>query len=136
MGKPPVIGGISPIQIWTMDNEGNNQTHLSYKTREYRNKFPSWSPDGQRVSYALGGGQLGYEIIVTDVEGNNIVNITNNEQHMMNLISSWSPDGQRIAFDSNRDGSWQIYTINVNSNNLKKLTNGSANNGNPAWSPY
>jgi Tol biopolymer transport system component len=39
---------------------------------------------------------------------------------------TWSPDGTRIAFRSDRDGSSDIYVINVDGTGLQDLTNDSA----------
>ena len=47
----------------------------------------------------------------------------------------WSPDGKQIAFSSKRDGSWQVYVMNADGTNVRRLTTGSANNDYPAWSP-
>jgi|LGVD01.1.fsa_nt_gb Tol biopolymer transport system component len=41
----------------------------------------------------------------------------------------------KIAFDSNRDGNWEIYVMNADGTNVKKLTSNSVTDGAPAWSP-
>ena len=46
----------------------------------------------------------------------------------------WSPDGQRIAFESNRDGTFQIWTVSLDGSDLRQLTRGSAENTQPVWS--
>jgi Tol biopolymer transport system component len=49
---------------------------------------------------------------------------------------SWSPDGTRLAFSSNRDGNWEIYTMNADGTGITRLTtNRSADDAAPAWSP-
>ncbi len=40
-----------------------------------------------------------------------------------------------IAFDSNRDGNLEIYTMDSNRENLVNLTNDPADDWNPDWSP-
>jgi len=50
-------------------------------------------------------------------------------------IESWSPRGDRIAFVSRDEGRFHIYSINVNGEELVKLTDGPGNNENPCWSP-
>jgi hypothetical protein len=47
---------------------------------------------------------------------------------------NWSPDGQYIAFDSFDEGHTQIYTINTNGLNQKKITRDKSNNHIPSWS--
>ena len=41
----------------------------------------------------------------------------------------------RIVFSSNRDGDWDIYSMDVNGNNVVQLTDHPADDGNPAGSP-
>ena len=47
----------------------------------------------------------------------------------------WSPDGKRIAFTSNRDGNDEIYVMNPDGSNVKRLTNNDADDEWPSWSP-
>jgi serine/threonine protein kinase len=42
---------------------------------------------------------------------------------------------QRIAFDSRRDGSLDIYTMNVDGSDLRKITSGPGVKRGPSWSP-
>lgn len=48
---------------------------------------------------------------------------------------AWSPDSRTIAFESNRDGSFAIYTIELEGGTLRKLTPGEAESTQPSWSP-
>ena len=49
---------------------------------------------------------------------------------------AWSPDGERLAFASARDGNWEIYLFNVETNGVRRLTNSpGAVDQQPAWSP-
>jgi hypothetical protein len=58
---------------------------------------------------------------------------------------SWSPDGTRIAYESDRDGSYEIWTMNADGSEQRRLTSGSrfrcAPGGcsvprfHPSWSP-
>ena len=48
---------------------------------------------------------------------------------------SWSPDGSQIAFDSDRDGNWEIYVMDADGSNPTNLTNNAADDQRPAWSP-
>jgi Tol biopolymer transport system component len=43
--------------------------------------------------------------------------------------------GNRIAFDSNRDGNYEIYIMNADGSGLRRLTNNHAGDGSPAISP-
>ena len=46
-----------------------------------------------------------------------------------------SPDGSKIVFMSNRTGKFQIFTCNLNGENLNQLTNSEGDNETPVWSP-
>ena len=48
---------------------------------------------------------------------------------------AWSPDGSKFAFHSERDGNWDICTINADGSNLVRLTNNVEFDYTPAWSP-
>ena len=48
---------------------------------------------------------------------------------------SWSPDGRHIAFESNRDGNWEIYVMGSDGSNPRRLTNHAAADAYPSWSP-
>lgn len=51
-----------------------------------------------------------------------------------NYLPAWSPDGQRLAFVSNRNGSPEIWVMDLDGSNQKQLTQ-SGGNLLPAWSP-
>src|SRR5205085_11203593 len=40
---------------------------------------------------------------------------------------SWSPDGSKIAFESNRDGNYEIYEMNADGSDQKRITDNGAN---------
>lgn len=47
----------------------------------------------------------------------------------------WSPNGETIVFESDRDGDWELFTINKDGSGLRKLTDNEANDRNPSWHP-
>lgn len=48
---------------------------------------------------------------------------------------SWSNSGDQIAFTSDRDGKQDIWILNTDGSELRKVTANSGNNYKPAWSP-
>ena len=107
---------------------------------------PKWSPNGTKIIYdvCLNCEVFGdnYEIMTVNVTGEKfdttqIHQLTNNPASDMD--PDWSPDGSKIAFISNRDYVntnhqflRDIYIINVDGTNLRKLTN-NGYVGRPIW---
>jgi Tol biopolymer transport system component len=46
---------------------------------------------------------------------------------------TWSPDGSQIAFESDLDGDWEIYSINVNGSGQIQHTYNNVVDGAPSW---
>ena len=46
-----------------------------------------------------------------------------------------SPDGTKVAFTSNRDGQWDIYILDLQTDTTQRLTQTKTYDGAPAWSP-
>ncbi len=47
----------------------------------------------------------------------------------------WSPDSKKILFYSEENNNYDIWVINADGKNLKRITNDSAQNINPTWHP-
>ena len=82
------------------------------------------------------------EIYVMDADGGNQRRLTNNPAKEWD--PSWSPDGERIAFVSDRDGhphfipgwfTYEIYVMDADGGNQRRLTNNPADDRGPSWSP-
>jgi TolB protein len=52
-----------------------------------------------------------------------------------NIQAALSPDRTRIAFSSNRNGNFDIYLMDSDGRNLRRLTTDPRNDGDPAWTP-
>ena len=52
------------------------------------------------------------------------------------VYGSWSPDGSKIAFTSHRDGNNEIYVMDTDGSNQINITNNSASDMRPSWSPF
>jgi Tol biopolymer transport system component len=82
-----------------------------------------------KIAFARGPNSSNNDIYVMDSDGNNQRDMGNG------FDPRWSPNGARIAFVSNRDGFFQIYSMNANGSDAKKLSNNTAVDGFPSWSP-
>jgi len=50
-----------------------------------------------------------------------------------NRYASYNKAGEHIIFESNRDGRWQIYIMDVNGNSQRRLITSDANDRRPSW---
>ncbi|MGQ9626227.1 MAG: tetratricopeptide repeat protein [Anaerolineae bacterium] len=91
---------------------------------------PDWLPDG-RIIYQ-GCIPEGCGIIAMNRDGSGPKLITTDGR---DSSPSASPDGSKVAFMSQRDGSWDIYVVNVDGTGLARLTESHGQDGLPDWSP-
>ena len=68
-----------------------------------------------------------------NADGSGVTRLTDNDAD--DWSPAWSPDGRRIAFDSNRDGDFEIYVMNADGSGVTRLTDNDADDWSPAWSP-
>jgi Tol biopolymer transport system component len=52
-----------------------------------------------------------------------------------NVQAALAPDRTRIAFSSNRSGNFDLYVMDPDGQNVRRLTSGPTNEGEPAWTP-
>ncbi len=96
--------------------------------------FVAWSPAGDKLAVALTADHYNTELYAVDTDGGNLKRLTFTDG--INTSASFSPGGGRIAFVSNRGGSPQIYIMNSDGSDQRRITyNKSSYNSSPAWSP-
>ena len=119
-------------QIYVMNSDGSNIKRLTdIKTGDACG--PVWSPDGKKIAYyafALTQPSRNPEIWLMDADGSTPKKLTDH-----GIDPAWSPDGRQIAFASHRDGIYQIYVMNSEGANVRRLTKHNAEDSNPVWAP-
>ncbi len=48
---------------------------------------------------------------------------------------SYSPDGRQIVFESDREGTQQIYVMNSDGSNVRRISSGQGRYSTPVWIP-
>ncbi len=112
--------------IFVMDDEGANVRRL---TSGGFHTQPRWSPRGDLIAYTARQGTHG--IWVVNADGSNPRRLDTGPGDAES--ASWSPDGRHIAYQTNRSGSWQIYTMQADGSDQRPL--GPSDATSPAWSP-
>ena len=71
-----------------------------------------------------------------NADGQDIRRLTDSDiGSFVSSFPSWSPNGQRIAFHAYRDKNHDIYVMNADGSEQKRLTNNRPYNDHPFWSP-
>jgi Tol biopolymer transport system component len=115
-------------RIWVMNVDGSGLTQLTVDPAG----APRWSPDGSKIMF------LGNGISVMNADGSN--------QRRLNAgpgtQPAWSPDGRQIVFADTRDGApccstgynVEVYTMDADGSEVRRLTTNPAYDYHPAWS--
>ncbi len=115
-----------PKEIYIMDYDGNDQH--AFTRNGSLNLFPKWSPDNTKLAF------LSYR---TDKPQINIYSVLDGsrlpfpifDRHVSNPVIS--PDGQHLLFQLGSD----ICVSNLDGSDRRNITNSSAINTSPTWSP-
>jgi TolB protein len=92
------------------------------------NGFPSWSPDGKQIVY-----KRGRQLVILSLADGKVTPLID-QAHWYNF-PQWSPKGDVIMFTSDRDGDFELYTIQPDGSGLRRLTSAPGNNAHSVWSP-
>jgi dipeptidyl aminopeptidase/acylaminoacyl peptidase len=113
--------------IWT----SNSQRLITCKPEPLF--APRWSPDGKWILYsmAIGGNTDIYKI--SSAGGGTPVRLT--DAPASTSAASFSPDGTKIVFESDRSGSQQVYVMNADGSNQKRISFFGGRAATPEWSP-
>ena len=130
-------GPSDDLQLWIMDDDGNNKSKLTTGANIGTNVEPGWSPDGSQVVFVTDRmDKEALQIYVMNVDGSN--------QHPLMPFQAthswspdWSPDGNKILFQTNRgeNAVFQLYTCNADGSNIKNMTRTATNESRGDWSP-
>jgi Tol biopolymer transport system component len=89
---------------------------------------PTWSHDGTRIAFERG--YYGDVLVINAADGTGEADLS---QSSSDREPGWSPDGTKIAFTTYRDGNYEIYTMNPDGTEQKRLTNNAISDREPSW---
>lgn len=124
--------------IYTMSINGTN---VQRKTMSGNyNATPTWSPDGKKLAFAgFDKDKDNFDIFVMNLDGSSFLRLTSarksNGKWSNNEDPAFSPDGRHILFVSDRTGTKQLYLVNVDGTNERRITFDSKFYSKPKWGP-
>lgn len=115
--------GIEDLYVMnTQTGERRRVTVTDSVSGELRGSWaPAWSPDHERIAFASNrddGGEA--DLYIVDRDGANLTRLTDREG--FDYAPDFSPDGTRIVFVSDRDGAQDLYTMNADGSEVRRLT--------------
>jgi TolB protein len=125
-GKPPQ----QRYQLIVADYDGENQQVIATSTEPLMS--PAWSPDGQSLAYVSFESKAS-AIFVQTLRTGERKRVS--ARAGINGAPTWSPDGKTLALTlSRKDGDVDVYTLNLSSQVLTRMTFDPGIDTEPTWS--
>jgi len=119
-------GGNVP-HLFIMDADGGNVRQLTFSGFHTQ---PRWSPKGDTIVYTTR--QATHDLWAINPDGSNARRLTSGPGD--NQGATWAPNGRHLAFQSNRLGTWQIFSMLVDGSEQAQIMRGAGEYTSPSWS--
>ena len=136
--RQSVLGTVekrSSKEVWVSDYDGANELRIT-NSRDL-NLNPSWSSDVSAIAYSAYRGNGAPDILLSFITTGVLQNLTKGRLRDGSYLPVFSPDGKRIAFAATAEGasSQDIFVMNVDGTNLRRVTTHPDIDTAPTWSP-
>ncbi|MEJ7742640.1 MAG: hypothetical protein WKF73_08905 [Nocardioidaceae bacterium] len=117
-------GAGTDFDIYVMNSDGSDAVNLTQNTGSGQagttgDRAPAWSPDGSKIAFwtdrdvtEMCSNGCDREIYWMNPDGTGQQNLTS-APGADDYDPTFSPDGSQIAFNSNRDGDYALYSLDV-----------------------
>ena len=117
--------------LYVMDRDGSNLRRITYDGEYFGS--PSWSPKGDRIVFSGMDEGNNMNIFTITPDGKDQVKLTTGSGS--NESPGFSPDGRKIVYMSTRTGNAEIFMMDADGKNQKRISF-SGGNSMPRWSDY
>ncbi|HVL39592.1 MAG TPA: DUF5050 domain-containing protein [Fimbriimonadaceae bacterium] len=132
-GKIVYINGQGGRDVTIMNGDGSNPKKFPRGQNSLGDQHPFWGPNGKIV---FAGGVTNQDVYVMDSDGSNRRKVT--ELMFDERMPTVNAEG-KVVFASNHeqpaDSGFNLFMVDLDGQNLKKLTQDGTFNFNPCWSP-
>ncbi|MCF8243436.1 MAG: DUF5050 domain-containing protein [Melioribacteraceae bacterium] len=102
-------------EIYIMNSDGSSPTRLT--NDKAFDGYPCWNPDGKSILFS--SNRAGnYKLYTMDIDGSNQNQILSNEFDKHQLRANWSKDGGIVVFNTQNNGTIDIYVKNIEKRNI------------------
>jgi dipeptidyl aminopeptidase/acylaminoacyl peptidase len=131
-----VVAGLSLATAWA--GQASRAFTINDLLAVRRVAEPQLSPDGRWIAYTITdtdkpSNKRTTQIYLVSVDGGEPRQLTSDNSSSSS--PRWSPDGKGLAFVSARDGSSQIWHLDLATAQVRKISNVSTGADAPVWSP-
>lgn len=123
------VSGKRSYKLQLADADGQNPQAMLTSPRPILS--PSWAPDGIRIAYVSFENRNRSAIYVQDRQQGSRKKVISKAG--INGAPSWSPDGQRLAVTLSFEGNPDIYILNVDSGQTRRITQSPAIDTEAVW---
>jgi TolB protein len=117
-------------EVYAMDYDGEARTRVT--KGNVMAMYPDWFPGGQYIVYTRQG-TTRQETCTVNLSSGTVATISRHPG--LNAFAAVSPRGNEILLTLSQDGNPEIYRMNVDGSEPKRLTHNRSTESSPCWSP-